>query len=206
MLRLKITLILVISLLAMPVMANSVQNINNNSQILYSPTHNMWTLKSEEKDNISFKKTISTGSGSYSIYKYNNEETMLNSNYEFIYNSRLIGADNENLKFYEILYKNSKLEQKLLTEQELQEIFTDVDIVKISEFNNGVYPVINNCANKKILLYNDTEANFHKYFVKPEISAADRNIKSLIILPKKGKVKFAHISDKLQPEYVIKVK
>ena len=62
-----------------------------------------------------------------------------------------------------------------------------------------------NNEEKNILLYNDTDFYFHKYFVKPEDSVADKNIKAMIKLPKKGKVCITHLGGN-DKQFVIKVK
>lgn len=189
-----------------PVNAQTAEPVFQESQVMYSPSECAWSVNSISNDEIVLKKSVSPGSGNYSIYSYNSGQILLNSNYEFIYDSKLIGIDNENLKFYEIVYKDCNFEQKILEPDALKEIFHEAEIIKISEFKKGLYTVLSNNTSKRILLYNDTDLNFHKYFISPSVSIVDENVKALVQLPKKGKVKFSHIGDLNSQAYVIKVK
>ena len=176
-----------------------------NSKIVYSREGNLWSVNEKNKEGIVFQRTISSGTGSYSIYTHGSEILNLKSNFEFIFNSRLIGVDNENFKFYEIVYNNDKFEEKLLSCEHVQEIFSDIDVIKLSDFKKNIYTILGNNEEKNILLYNDTDFYFHKYFVKPEDSVADKNIKAMIKLPKKGKVCITHLGGN-DKQFVIKVK
>lgn len=176
-----------------------------NSKIVYSREGNLWSVNEKNKEGIVFQRTISSGTGSYSIYTHGSEIFNLKSNFEFIFNSRLIGVDNENFKFYEIVYNNDKFEEKLLSCEHVQEIFSDIDVIKLSDFKKNIYTILGNNEEKNILLYNDTDFYFHKYFVKPEDSVADKNIKAMIKLPKKGKVCITHLGGN-DKQFVIKVK
>lgn len=132
------------------------------------------------------------------------EEKHLNYDYEFIYNTETILVDNKDLKFYKI--ENNQIEEKLLSEEEIQKIFPDFDIIKISDFTNGIYTVISNNNEKKVLIFNDTDNNFSEYSIIPDKNGIDKNIKGLIQLPKKGKIRLMNSNDKNQKVYTIKVK
>lgn len=175
-------------------------SINENDNIFYNKNLNVWP-KEENKNDISLIKKISEGTGSYSIYYYdiNTPAFILSSNYEFIDNNNLIGIDNANLKYNKIIYKDSKFIEQPLTIEELKNIFKNAEIIKISAFKNNKIKIKKPLfKTKEILLVNNTDKYFHKYFINPEKNG-NKNIKGLITLDKKfKKVEFSHPSgDKL---------
>lgn len=178
--------------------------VYDTQKIIYSPSALMWSQTSSGKNDISFIKN--TSSGNYSHYVSNCAEVGLNSNFEFIYDGRLIGVDNSNLKYYEIEYQNNELIQQLLSYEQIQEIFSDIDVIKLSDFKRGTYTIINHSENKMILLFNDTEDCFDKYFITPEKSIACKDIKGLIKLPRRGKITFSDIENKESKKFIIKVR
>lgn len=216
-----------------PVFSFEAEGILDNYQVIYSPSAKTFATGGMAQDRIVLTKKTSEGTGSYSSYSYkvkcspkttkckcgcalkskkctcknkSEKEISLNSNYEFITDNRLIGVDNENLNYYEVTYENGEFTQNKLSPEDLKNIFKEADIVKISDFKNGKYTVLANDNKKEILLLNDTEANFHKYSVNPESAVLDKNIKGLIQLPKKGKIKFSHMYNNKEQKYTIKVK
>lgn len=180
--------------------------VYDNEIVVFSSSALMWCQTPAGKNDISFIKNTSSESGSYSHYVSNCTDVGLNSNFEFIYDGRLIGVDNENLKYYEIKYQNNELVQTLLSYEQVQEIFSDIDVIKLSDFKRGIYTIINHSEGKMVLLYNDSEEKFHKYFVNPAASAACKDLKGLIKLPQRGKITFSHSDDKNLNKYIIKVR
>lgn len=180
--------------------------VYDTQKIIYSPSDLMWSQISAGRNDISFIKNTSDGDASYSHYVSSCSDTVLNSDFEFIYNGRLIGVDNENLKYYEIKYQNNELVQQLLSYEQIQEIFSDVDVIKLSDFKRETYTIINHSEDKMILLYNDTEKIFQNYFIKPETRVGCKDIKGLIKLPRRGKITFSHLENKSLVKYVIKVR
>ncbi len=219
-----------------PVFAIEVEDVLDGYQVIYSPSAKTFATGGMAPDRIVLTKKTSEGSGSYSFYSYKCNcqnkatkckcgcslsdkkcncskksntginEIALNSNYEFIYENRLIGVDNENLNYYEIVYSDGEFKQNKLSLEEVKQIFKDAEIVKISEFKRGKYTVIGNKTEKEILLFNDTDENFHKYNVTPEAANINKYIKGLIQLPQKGNVIFSHIGNEKTKKYTIRVK
>ena len=184
--------LIIFLLLICAIPANSInfEGVYDNEKIVFSPSANYWTCSEMFSSN----------------YTYKCGEFNLTSDFEFLYEGRLIGVDNNNLKFYEIIYVNNKFEEIPLSYNQLQMLFTDVDVIKISDFSSGTYTVINNNEKKEIILYNDTDEKFNNYAFTPELSIINKDIKADIVLPKRGKVIFADISDKQSKSYTIKVK
>lgn len=172
--------------------------VYENDKVIYDTKTKCWS-KEENKEGIILYKKTSSGTGSYSIYYYkcNKPAFQSSSNFEFIDNKMLIAIDNASLKYSKIIFDGSKFIQIPLEIEELKTIFPDVEIIKISRFKNNKLTIKKPLFKKKtVLLVNDTDEYFHKYFVSPE-SSANKNIKGLITLSKKfTKVKFCHLGEK----------
>lgn len=172
--------------------------VYENDKVIYDTKTKCWS-KEENKEGIILYKKTSSGTGSYSIYYYKCDKPAFQSgsNFEFIDDKKLIAVDNASLKYSKIIFDGSKFIQIPLEIEELKTIFPDVEIIKISRFKNNKLTIKKPLFKKKtVLLINDTDEFFHKYFVSPE-SSANKNIKGLITLSKKfTKVKFCHLGEK----------
>lgn len=172
--------------------------VYENDKVIYDTKTKCWS-KEENKEGIILYKKTSSGTGSYSIYYYKCDKPAFQSgsNFEFIDDKKLIAVDNASLKYSKIIFDGSKFIQIPLEIEELKTIFPDVEIIKISRFKNNKLTIKKPLFKKKtVLLVNDTDEYFHKYFVSPE-SSANKNIKGLITLSKKfTKVKFCHLGEK----------
>lgn len=172
--------------------------VYENDKVIYDTKTKCWS-KEENKEGIILYKKTSSGTGSYSIYYYKCDKPAFQSgsNFEFIDDKKLIAIDNASLKYSKIIFDGSKFIQIPLEIEELKMIFPDVEIIKISRFKNNKLTIKKPLFEKKtVLLVNDTDEFFHKYFVSPE-SSANKNIKGLITLSKKfTKVKFCHLGEK----------
>ena len=172
--------------------------VYENDKVIYDTKTKCWS-KEENKEGIILYKKTSSGTGSYSIYYYKCDKPAFqsSSNFEFIDDKKLIAVDNASLKYSKIIFDGSKFIQIPLEIEELKTIFPDAEIIKISRFKNNKLTIKKPLFKKKtVLLVNDTDEYFHKYFVSPE-SSANKNIKGLITLSKKfTKVKFCHLGEK----------
>lgn len=173
--------------------------IQDNSEIVYSPAFLQWSQACAHKDDIVFKKS-DIG------YITDSAEIKLNSDFQFLYLGRFLGVDNSNLKYYEIEYINDSFVERALTYEEIQEIFSDFDVLKISDFTRGTYTIINHCDEKYILLYNDTEQSFAGYVVLPETYFASFGINGVIRLPDRGKILFMNKEEPEKQVYTIRVR
>ena len=113
--------------------------------------------------------------------------------YEFKINDRNIVYQEDELKFYE--------NNELMNPLEVNKLFPDYELVLISDFDKNKQLKIKNkqFQTKKILLINDTNRTFHKFFVYPESSrnSIDKNdkdckIKSLITIYGKKDARLKH--------------
>ncbi len=197
----KILFTFALLLLCAPVIA--CDKIPANTQVVYSPSSNYWSFGAMASDRIVLTKKRSSGTGSYSEYYCSNgrKAFQLGSNYEFIKEGMLIASHNADLKFYEVVYKNKKFKEKELDISQIQALFPDAEIIRISDFKNGVIKVKKPFFKKQLfLLWNDTDKNFHKYSYE---NIADSDIKGLFEAKHAGTYKFSHFGDDV---YKIKVR
>lgn len=186
--------------------------VNDNQIIQYSPALKTWRDgMAPAEDNITFMKKTSAGTGSYSIY-YNSVNTnadQIGSNFEFItLDGRLIACNNAALKFFELTVENGKLVEKKLSDEQIKEIFPNVEIIKISQFKDKKYTIGRKPFEKKeFLLLNDTDEYFHKYSFKPRY-IKKTPIAGLFELERYEQITFSHYQDDNErfPAYTINVR
>ena len=199
----KLIFIFGLLLLCSPVFAGNMKPVLNNNQIVYSPSARAFSTGGMAEDRIVLTKSVSSGSGNYSIYTYNNQGIMLGSDYEFLFNGRLISCHNADLKIYEVIYNGKNFEEKELTEGQIKEIFPDAEILLISHFVDNKTTVIKPAFEKKdFLLLNDTDKYFHKYSFHPQ-SVKYSPVAGLFKASSIGKITFSHFG---KDKYIIYVK
>lgn len=145
--------------------AVTADDIKADYQVIYSPTAKAWSNGGMADDRIVFTKHISTGSGSYSEYTSDYQNLYLSSTYEFLFNGRLIGYSEHELKFYEVIYnKDAKFEQIELSPVQVADIFPGLEIVKTSSAKVGVITITRlPWGAKTFLLLNDGTASYYHY-------------------------------------------
>lgn len=199
----KLIFIFGLSLMCSTVFAANMKPVLNNTQLLYSPKDNIFSVGAPVNDKISISKKTSTGTGNYSIYSYKNNEIMLGSDYEFLFNGRLISCHNADLKFFELVYNGKIFEEKELSQGQVQEIFPDAEIILISHFVDNKTTVRKPAFQKKnFLLLNDTDKYFYKYSFSPQ-SVKYSPVAGLFRASSIGKITFSHFG---QSKYTIYVK
>ncbi|MBQ8476023.1 hypothetical protein IJ531_03075 [bacterium] len=107
--------------------------------------------------------------------------------YTFEYNNKIINYNEDTLKFYE--------NDRLLSNDEVKNIFPDYEILLISQFDNNKKLKVKNSLfkSKKVLLLNDTQRTFHMFYIYPEASRyQDIKVKSLITIHGKKNVRLKH--------------
>lgn len=194
----------------MPVFADNIEPVGVNTQVTYSPEANVWNNGSMSEDRIVLTRKVVDGTGSYSQYLYNDgkEAFTLGSNYEFLCSGKLIAVHNAELKFFEVIYKDSDFSETSLDIDEVQKLFPDAKILRISQFKDGMMVVKKPLFEKaKYLLLNDTDEYFHKYSFKPS-KVKQTPIAGLIETSKSGKITFSHYNQSTLtfPKYTIIVK
>lgn len=196
--------------MSMPVFALNIEPVGVNTQVTYSPETQVWNNGSMLDDKIVLTRKVVDGTGSYSQYLYNDgkEAFTLGSNYEILCDGKLIAVHNAELKFYEVKFKDGEFLEAPLDLNEVQNIFPDAKILRISQFSNGKMAVKKPFFEKaKYLLLNDTEEYFHKYSFKPS-NVKTTPVAGLIETSKSGKITFSHYNHSTItfPKYTIIIK
>ena len=197
-------------MLGLPVFSYEIEPLPADSQIVFSPEQNAWIRTSSEHDGITLTRKVTSGTGSYSRYLYNDgtEAFTTGSNYDFIFDGKLIAVHNAELKIFEVVYNGEDFSEKPLDETVIKKIFPDAKILKISQFNDRKLtiqkPVF---KTEKYLLLNDTEQYFYKYSFKPE-KIHRTSFAGLFETSKSGKITFSHFNENTEafPKYVIRIK
>lgn len=178
-------------------------------QVVYSPSANFFSNGGMVEDRIVLTKRTSVGSGSYSEYYLEDKLVLsLGSNFEFLKDGRLIAVHNHDLTFYEVIYKDGEFFEKKMNEEEIKEIFPKAQIIKISEFENKEVSIRKLPFQKlEVLLLNDTEQYFYKYFYEPK-DVQKTDVKGLLEISEYGKIEFSHFGQDSEsdPKLTIKIK
>lgn len=182
--------------------------IEENYQVIYSPEAKIWANGGMAEDRIVFTKKISSGSGSYSEYISAKQTIYPGTTYEFLFEGRLIGYNQHNLKFYEIEYKDGKFNVIILRAEQVQKIFPKLNILQTSEAINGVLTIKKlPFEEKSFLLLNDTDASYYHYSFEDFTNLNPTPIKSIITVDRARDIIFSHFGsrDALNPILTIKV-
>lgn len=176
------------------VYAHCYSGVYNDYQVVYSPSANTWSNGGMVEDRVVLTKKTSDGTGSYSQYYDKNGVLViaLGSNFEFLKDGKFIASHNAELKFYNVVYNEGKFSEVLMNETEVQNLFPDAEIIKVSQFKDGKYKIKKRpFEKKKVLLLNDTDGYYHKYSFAPS-NVKKTDIAGLITISKFGKIKFSH--------------
>lgn len=212
----KILYILFIICIGLSASAEDLQSIpykNLDEEAKLKVSDDIWTTKVTRKDTDYFIKFISDGSGSYSEFYNSDGSFAFNTGcqYEFIYKGSLIGYSNPDLKFYDFTLTNGELVRRELTFEEIQALFPDYKIIKISEFspNTNSLKIKKDKHNFKIILLNDTDRNFYHYsFTSGNARFKTYLLTGFIDIKKKGMIQFSHFGENTAnfPWYILLVR
>ena len=160
----------------------------------------VWTTNVNRKDSDYFIKFISSGTASFSeFYKSNGDFAFTTGcQYEFIHNGDLIGYSNDYLKFYDFSYLDGQVNKRELSPDEVQALFPDFKIIKISEFspNTNSLKIKKDKHNFKIIILNDTDRYFYNYsFTSGNSKFKKYPLAGFIDIKKKGMMQFSHFGD-----------
>lgn len=187
--------------------ASAYTYIQEKENVFYNPQNSTWSNSSQSENDIKLKHKSFIGSGGFTEYYYSNGKLAIGpeTNIEFIHDGELIGINSQDLKFYKYIYKNNAFEKQLLTIDEIQELYPDYSIIRVSDFKNNEIKIYKKfMSKKKILLLNDTENSFYKYNYKPA-SVNPERIKPFIILSHAGKIVFSHYGEDTKEAPALKI-
>lgn len=132
------------------------------------------------------------------------------SNYEFLYDGRLITYHIYDLKFYEIIYnkKNKAFIEIPLREKEIKKIMGNPKIIRISDFDKDNKITVSKLPlkNQWYLILNDTNKYFYRYLVGTD--EKDDTIVTLFRVKKPTTIMYAHYIEDIDefPPYKIRIK
>ena len=146
--------------------------ITNNQIVDYNPQTKFWS-RNLGLNHYVFTKHISIGSGSYTYFTNGVKEYELNSTYEFLYYGKLYAYSAHLLKFFELGFDGEGFTTRELTKDEVQNMFPDVKILLVSEFdeNNEITVELPVFRKKAFMILNDTDNDYYKYqfeYYRPE--------------------------------------
>ena len=120
--------------------------IKDEQQVQFCTDNQTWSLDCNSNAE-NFTKRITYGSGGFSIYEKEKKLYDTDTTLEFLYNNKLLGYNTHKLKFYTLQFDNDKFEPKELSDEEIKAIFPDVEIVKVSQFDENNTITIKGGAN-----------------------------------------------------------
>ena len=187
------------------------KNIGNEEKIAL--INGVWSAKLNRKTENYFVKRMSEGVLRFSEF-YSPDGTFLFSTgteYEFIEKGRLIGYSNSDLKFYEYTILNGILEQRELTYEEVQELFPEYKIIKISDFKSATnsLKIKKEKRHLKMILLNDTDMFFNNYCFTTNNSKYEKYwLLGFLDISKKGMIQFSRFGEntKNSPWFILLVR
>lgn len=177
---------------------NTLNLIKNEDKVFYSQENSIWLKEPETNNEQILTKTLFEGAGSYSIY--NKEDGSLAfalaTDCELINNGKLIIVDNNILKYYKLEYNDGSIEQIELTDEEIQGVFPEAEIFKLSqiESDNKIWLHKPFRKERTLILVNDTDKFFHGINCKSK-NVQNPEIKGLIKISRYGIIRFTHFGE-----------
>ena len=169
--------------------------IQDSEQIYYDYNTNSWERTFFNLGELCLTKKLYDGAGSYSQYTDASDNIVLTlrTDYEFIKDNELYAINNEELKYYKIVYNGENFVEVPLDFGEVQILFPDVEIIRLSLIDDDNKMWIHKpfLKDKKILFINDSDKYYHKLSPKDK-KAQTSDIKGLITLYRYGIYNFVH--------------
>ena len=187
--------------------ASAYTYIKEKEHIFYNPENSSWATNQQTNNDIQLKNKSFIGSGGFVEYYYKDKKLAIGpeTNIGFIHDGEFIGINSQDLKFYKYVYENNKFVAKELNVDEIQELYPDYSIIRVSDFKNNEITIYKKFFSKKnILLLNDTNQSFYKYNYKPA-SVCPEYIKPFIRLSHAGKIVFSHYGDDTKESPALKI-
>lgn len=187
------------------------KNLKKNAKITYNEELDSWSTKVNKHSPDVFVKNISDNNTSEYLYPDETLAFSTNCNYEFLNGKDLIGYSNSDLKFYDFAFLNGELTKRELTEEEIQTLFTNFKIIKISEFSpkTSSLKIKKHNLSEKIIILNDTDKNFENYtFTSGNAKINIYELAGFIEIRKKGMIQFSHFGEntKSTPWFILLVR
>lgn len=170
------------------------KNISNKGKISYSAETGSWSKNINKKAGNYYIKT--KGFGDYYDYVDSEKNFAFSTNceYEFIYENRLIGYSNKDMKFYEFSLNNGNLEKKPLSKEDIATIFSDYRVIDFSEFSQKTnsLKIKKHFGDLRIILLNNTNYTFENYsYTSGNAKFNQYALRGFITISKPGMIQFS---------------
>lgn len=178
-----------------------------NQKVNYNETTKTWS-RLPKTSGITFTKHMTVGTGGYTEFLNQKKYYSANTTLEFFDGNKLIGYNQHTLKFYELSFNGKEIIHRELTPSEIQKLFPNTEIIKVSDFKNDKITVKKPFFKAKtFLLINDTNRDFYKYSYEKHGNGTEL-IKSVIDIQKPRTLVFSHFGSReaLFPILTIKIK
>lgn len=186
--------------------AYSYDYIKENQKIYYNPQNGSWATEGQTSEDLLLINKSFIGSGGFQEYYLWDGELAIGpeTNVGFISRGKFIAINSQDLKFFKYTYKNNKFTPIPLNEDEIQKLYPEYQIIKISEFENNTITLNKYFfSKKKVLLLNDTDQSFYKYTYKPKVNPSF--VKPFIEISHAGKIVFSHYGDDTPESPALKI-
>ena len=171
--------------------------VSDNVRIAYLPDQGKWSFSDSASDEIAFVKQASDKL--FSEYMTPAETmTSFPTTYEFLSDSKFIGYNSEQLKFYKFIYMGGNINPIPLQTADIAALFPETEIVPVSAFVDGNLTLKRlPFSVKKILILNDTPADFSGYSFE-NYTGVQSPIKGLIVVESYEPIVFSSTKENAQ--------
>ena len=165
-----------------------------------------------------WSKKVAKKTGNYYVKHlsdfYNPDETLAfttDCDYIFLNNGQLLGYSNSDLKFYRFNLNDGLISKTELSEDEIQALFKDYKIIKISDFvsTTNSIKIKKGFGKLNLIILNDTDRVFNNYsFTTGNSKIEAYTLSGVVSISKKGMVLFSKFGEntKNYPRFVILVR
>lgn len=178
--------------------ANEFDIINDGDIVVYNDIADFWSIEENAGQEV-FTKTLYDGAGSYSQYLDENGKIRftLTTDFEFVKDGVLYAIDNEELKYYKIVYNGDSFEEILLNYSEIEDLFPNAEIISLANIDDDNKLWIHKplLQKKEILFVNDSNKYFHKLTAKCK-DVQNKDIRGLVTISRYGIYRFKHFGER----------
>lgn len=173
--------------------------VYDNNQVVFSPSLNVWSTESVIADNeIVLTKKVVEGTGSYSQYYYTDGKRALTltSNFEFVKQGVLVSVNNAELKYNKVVYDGEGFQEVPLAIEELQELFPDIELFRLSllDADNKMWIKKRFKKDRQFLFVNDSDKYYYNLTANCS-KAQNEEIRGLITIYRYGIFRFKHYGE-----------
>ncbi len=168
--------------------------VEETQSVYYNPANSSWSAVQQTENDIRLINKSFVGSGGFQEYYYIDGKLAIGPemNVGFLNNGEFIGINSHDLKFFKYVYLDGKFTSVQLNVDDIQKLYPDAEIVKISDFkNNSITLEKKFFQTKSFILLNDTDKSFYKYSYKPQ-TVNPSYIKPFLKIGYQGKITFSH--------------